>query len=356
MTIPTTQRISGPAELVQAIPYLLGFHPTRSLVLVGLDAGVLVVTARLDLPDVLGSDAVRDTVGAMAAGGASTLVAAVYDDAPGLPASLDSVTAAARILALLDVIAAAAERHGCDLLDALCVAHGRWRSAMCAGADCCPADGEPLPDAPSAFAAAATVAGVVALPDRQSLARSLEPAPLLERSALLPAIAEAERAALAAGLGGQGAQHGRSAKRAIFAAARAADTPGWAGLAAAQVARFAVSLADNSMRDAVWAAVDHGRLDGRPLWRELARRAPAPYDAPPLLLFGWASWRAGDGALAGIAAERAVASDPSYSAADLLLGALSCGVNPNRLPRLRSHGRGRASADGPGRASADGRG
>jgi hypothetical protein len=82
-------------------------------------------------------------------------------------------------------------------------------------------------------------------------------------------------------------------------------------------------------------AVDDGRLDGRALWRDLGRRLPSPYDASPLFLFGWAAWRAGDGALAGIAAERAIASDPGYSAADLLLAALARGVDPRRLPRLR---------------------
>ena len=46
-----SSRISGPAELLQAVPYLLGFHPADSLVLVGLHGGRLVVTARMDLVD-----------------------------------------------------------------------------------------------------------------------------------------------------------------------------------------------------------------------------------------------------------------------------------------------------------------
>jgi hypothetical protein len=90
------------------------------------------------------------------------------------------------------------------------------------------------------------------------------------------------------------------------------------------------------MRDAIWLGIDGHRIDGRPLWRQLARRLPEPYDAAPLFLFGWASWRAGDGALAGIAAERAVDSDPSYTAADLLLAALTRAADPRRMPRLRS--------------------
>ncbi len=99
--------------------------------------------------------------------------------------------------------------------------------------------------------------------------------------------------------------------------------------------QFGAALSDIELRDSVWMAVDDGRLGGRPLWRELARRLPSPYDAAPLFLYGWAAWRSGDGALAGIAADRAVGSDPGYSAADLLLAALAQGVDPGRLPKLR---------------------
>jgi hypothetical protein len=96
-----------------------------------------------------------------------------------------------------------------------------------------------------------------------------------------------------------------------------------------------VALAKTAVRDAVWVAIDNGRLDGRALWRDLGRRLPSPYDAPPLFLYGWAAWRAGDGASAGIAAERAVLSDSTYVAADLLLAAVAYGVSPHGMRRLR---------------------
>ena len=114
-------------------------------------------------------------------------------------------------------------------------------------------------------------------------------------------------------LNGSGERHDRSVKRAIFAAARSADLPGAdAGDRSREdVVRFGVALSRYPIRDAVWMAIDDGRIDGRELWRTMALRLPSPYDAAPLFLFGWANWRAGNGALAGIAAERAVASDPA---------------------------------------------
>jgi hypothetical protein len=90
------------------------------------------------------------------------------------------------------------------------------------------------------------------------------------------------------------------------------------------------------IRDDMWLAVDARRIDGRELWRLLGRQLPDPYAAAPLFLFGWASWRAGAGALANIAADAALASDPSYTAADLLLAVLSRGIDPRSMSPLRS--------------------
>lgn len=329
-------RLAGPAELLRAVPYLLGFHPEDSVVLVGLDAGRLVVTARLDLLDSAEPALVVDTLGALVRGGATELISMIWDGAPGgvgedppLPGGLLPWTDVARLIAGL------ADEVGLRPVEQLLVCGDRWWSYLCLEPECCPPDGHVLPDGPSAFAAAATVEGIVARPNRAALVAVLDPLPDGARQAVTPAIEAAERAAVTAVLDGYAERRARSVKRALFAAARTADAPGWSAPDDATLAVWAAELRGIELRDSVWLAIDEGRLDGRPLWLELARRMPAPYDAAPLFLFGWTSWRVGAGALARIAAERAVESDPEYSAADLLLAALSHGVNPHDLPRLR---------------------
>jgi hypothetical protein len=64
---------------------------------------------------------------------------------------------------------------------------------------------------------------------------------------------------------------------------------------------------------------------------------PTPYDAAPLFLAAWRSYRDGNGTVAGIAAGLALASDPDYSAANLLLAALAHGVDPRTLRRLHAN-------------------
>jgi hypothetical protein len=324
-------RINGPAELLDAVPYLLGFHPAASLVIVGLNQSRLVVTVRLDLADVAARDVLADAVAAMHRGGSAQLVAAVYHAGP-VERPLPWHAAA---LALTDEAA----RVGCDVIDVLLVAGERWWSYSCTDVGCCPADGHRLGADVSAFSAAATYAGMVALPDRAALAAVLDPLPDAERDRLGPLLGEHEDAAVRAVLDGHAARYDRSVKRALFAAARRVDAPldrsDRVEIADGEVARFGVGLGAHAVRDSVWMAANDGRIDGRILWLDLVRRLPSPYDAAPLFLYGWCSWRAGNGALAAIAAERAVASDPAYSAADLLLAALARGLDPRRLPKLR---------------------
>jgi len=199
--------------------------------------------------------------------------------------------------------------------------------------------GREIPGDASPAAAAATYAGLVALSDRDELRAALDPDDDATRALLEPLLAEQEHAVVAAALSGRPERRQRSVKRAIFAAAREADESLFLGgsgvLSDEQVCRFATALGETPVRDSLWLAVDQRRLDGRVLWREIARRVPSPYDAAPLFLFGWASWRDGDGVSASIAVERALTSDPGYTAAELLGGALMHGLDPRRTPRLR---------------------
>ena len=42
-------RITGPADLIEAVPYLLGFAPSESTVVLGITGKQVVVAARVDL-------------------------------------------------------------------------------------------------------------------------------------------------------------------------------------------------------------------------------------------------------------------------------------------------------------------
>jgi hypothetical protein len=89
-----------------------------------------------------------------------------------------------------------------------------------------------------------------------------------------------------------------------------------------------VLLLSIPVRDLAWQAITapQPHLD---LWRDVTRRCDPELVAAPASLLGFTAWRAGDGALAGLALERALAEDPSYSMARLLLDALQRGIPPS---------------------------
>lgn len=327
-------------DLAEAVPYLLGFHPRRSIVLLGLTGGTearplgrVRVTVRLDtadLADDLGDDLADDaarrageatdggrdpsdaarlaarTARSLRQGGAHQAVGVLFADADEDPS---------RCVQAMQLAGSACVDAGLDLL-AFLVAPPQDEAT-----------------APGLVATEATYAGLVALPDRASLVSVLDPDSDDEREQHRAGVVEAIAAGRREVRAGRGASWHRSATRALHAASRtltlAGDEP---------LLRFGAALTDPGFRESCWLAIEAGRLDGEGLWRELARRLPRPYDAAPLFFYGWIRWRAGDGALAGIAAQRALDSEPGYRAAALLAGALQSGLDPFSTPRLRKAG------------------
>jgi hypothetical protein len=102
-----------------------------------------------------------------------------------------------------------------------------------------------------------------------------------------------------------------------------------------QVAWLTVALKDMRVRDDAWARMDpsHGEAHQR-LWIDIVRRAQPGHAAAPASLLAFVAWQSGDGALANVALDRALADVPGYSMAALLRQVISAGAPPSmaRLP------------------------
>jgi Domain of unknown function (DUF4192) len=321
-----TLRLRSPADVVEMVPYLLGFQPQDSLVVLALEhdngsdrVGVVARVDRVPIDSAEVAEVLDQLFAAVCRDGAAQVIAVFYGTRPGS----DEVRA----------LRWAGQRARCELVDVLAVGERTWRSVVCRDARCCPPGGHALPSGPGELAAAATYAGMVARPDRASVEAILAPAPRAERAALRAGLAAAQAALDRGVAAGQAGRAERSAIRALFAASRRLGV-----LTAAETCHFGVALRRTAVRDACWLAVDERRIDGDGLWRELARRLPDGYSAPPLFLFGWLQWRSGNGTLATMAAQRALDADPDYSAAALLNTAVQHGLNPFTTPRLRRRG------------------
>jgi hypothetical protein len=315
-------------EFLAAVPYVLGFHPADSVVVVALRGARIAFAARHDLPD-LGTDAEQARAHAartaelvVRQGAERAIVIGYGDPARVTPAVLRATEALRR-------------RHF-PVIDELRVTGGRFWSYGCKDLDCCPVDGTPCGPGDTAVAARATYQGKVALPDRDAFVAQLAPVAGDERSAMAAATDRAvERLA--------GLHTGDDITRAVLRAGRTAvrdaerryrsgsrltnDDAAWLG----------VLLRDIRVRDHAWERC--GAEDWRlRLWTDVLRRVQPPYVPAPGGLLAFTAWRQGQGALAAAAVDRALRADPDYPMAQLIGQALDEGLPPALLDEPRRAG------------------
>ena len=312
--------LRSPDAVLAALPYLLGFTPQESLVLVWIGRRRLLLTQRLDL---VGArlDPVRWRAAIWehaVARCADELIAVLVTDDP----EPDDVAADVRDRAAL---------AGVGLRDLIVTREGRWRSLLCNDPSCCPSDGRPVdPSAASAMAAEFTLRGVAPMPDRAALVRELSED--ARRSAAMRPLVDDEGARIPGS--GRSLEDWRDAT--IDALSRTL------GLTSAQLgppvspeesAQLIVGLGDVRVRDTLlWECASSEQVD---LDRTLAilvgilPSAPSDHIAPVATACAVVAWLAGDGARALIAVERALLDAPEYTLAMLVLQSLRAGLPPS---------------------------
>ena len=320
------------AGFLAVIPHLLGFHPSRSMVVVGLDAarGRVKLAFRYDLPDPPDSARSREiaehAADVLRKRQVSTAIAVGYG-------------AGTLVTPVAEPLRAGLRSAGIALRDLLRVEDGRYFSYVCEDPGCCPPDGAAFDGLAHPAAAALAAAGLDARPDRAALAGTLAPltGPAAEsmRHATERALLRARELIAAAPPGTDAMQPVVDAGRAAVREAIGTCRGGGQIIDDDQMAWLAVTLADLRVRDDAWARMDpKHRAAHRRLWIDVVRHATEPYVPAPASLLAFTAWQSGEGALANIAIERALAADPGYSMAHLLGQAVDAGLPPSaaRLP------------------------
>ena len=315
-------KVGSPASLLAVIPHLLGFPPERSLVVIGAapPATRVQIAFRYDLPDPPDAQAAAQ----IAAHAAAVLsrqhltVAIVAGYGPGR-----------LVTPVADAIRAAVRHLRVELHDVLRVEDGRYWSYICQNPSCCPAEGVPFDADAHPAAKAMAVAGLPVLASRTALAATIAPLTGPGAEAMAEATRRAERAGarLIAGAGPGGLDGpGLAAVRAAIQTYR----DGGSISSATGHAWLAFALTRLPIRDDAWARMDPGHRDAhRRLWADLVCRAQPGYVAAPASLLAFTAWQAGEGALANIALDRALADTPGYSMAELLRDLLGAGMPPS---------------------------
>ncbi|MEP7159719.1 MAG: DUF4192 domain-containing protein [Dermatophilaceae bacterium] len=338
-------RLAGRSDLISSLPYVLGFHPRQSVVMVFLKEKRVCATLRGDLLESvhpwepLPPEMTLPMNAVFRRERPDTVILVIFDETSH------------SFRGLLSQVTRACRHAGVRIGDRLLVADGRWRSLDCRDSSCCPVTGRPLaaPDAVPAVAEWVSL-GVSPLSDREAVTSFFD-SPAVgafdvesPRPAPRRAIASWRREGLDAwarvlGVGPTGASRdpvdGLDEACAQAAVDVLTDIPtrdalmAWLCPDLCDPATYPRGLAELIEQCCGSVASVHDTRDPTELtWRlrDFARLLPPVAQAGVLSLVGAHSWWLGEGAFARAALERAVQLDPGYTLAALLLQLVAAGV------------------------------
>lgn len=320
-----TIRTHGLQGILATVPYLLGFHPEQSLVPVLLDENRVVLTLRLDIEHLVEEPGrTREFLAEQVERTGATAVLFVgYTDRPD-----PAVTEALEGLSISFEAEALVRTDAPEVVDAVHVAAGRYRSVTCRDTTCCPDEGFDYAEVLSDPAAAeAVVSGLPALPNREDL-----------RSCILPGSEEAGPefdAALLATLEGLLDLDPADAAREMDMMLRRIETTGRPP-ADADLAVLTAYATHPSARDVATLRI-HRRSASLwgDVWAAAARRTEGLAAVAPLGLVGIAAWARGDGALVCLCLEEAEQRLPEHGLVRLLEDVVDQGLHPDVWHRVR---------------------
>lgn len=317
--------LTDPADLLAAIPYLLGFRPENSVVVFGQrgpDRKQQGLILRADLPPSNLEDLQADDLAARLAATAHTgATSAVIG---GGSRSKGGRLPRRRFVRRLESSLA---EYGIPLL------HSLWAPEIAAGAiwgcyrekDC----GGTLPDPRDSMTAAVlTAAGQITHESREEVERLFGPGPpevLARRADLMNSFADppwGEDDVVGAAVAEVNAALARVAVGDHTITDELAVRLGWA-LSLAEVRDAGLLTAAPADSELALVAED--------LWLDLVRELPEPECVEALCLKAHASYVRGDLAVAGMALARAFEIDPEHGLTGVLLRALDAMIHPSQM-------------------------
>ena len=315
--------VKTPHDLLAAVPFLIGYHPTDSLVLISVKSDSLEMAMRIDFPknppegsyQLLASHLKRDN-------SEGALIVA-YEPADSLagPEVLHNVADA---VASLDI----------PIRELMLVRNNHWRSLLCNDDKCCPPEGNQIEEFVNSRIAAEQVASGKVLPfsDSGGLTHSIS-ATILAKDINWNAQVVGFRVDPDANNLNELQRDGAESILLL------ADFYSQNGFCKDYdlMARVLGRLSDIQVRDfALGCHTDQTINSYWAMWRDLLRIAPPKFVAPVASVFASIAYENGEGALAHRALDRAIEDDPEYSLARLLRRIFSSGWPPSGFAQLRS--------------------
>ena len=309
--------VTNPSDLLAAVPFLIGYQPSDSIVLMSLKEESITMAIRIDFPESIRKREASALVEKFRGSDGALLVSYIPDSC------VDAES-------ILKPLIAAFDEAEIPLRESIIIVGNRWRSLICGDEECCPLEGSPLPELVDSRIAVEEITQGKVMPFKNltEMASSLDSEPdqvVIEMMGRIPAIDYDQDPTLLQ----------RDGANAIldflhdFEVDRICRDK-------RLVAKVLVRLKDLQVRDFALGSMDSESDLYFDAWRWLLKKAPEGFVAAPAILFAVASYERGDGAMANIALERAESDQPNYSMAKLLRQLFQSGKPPTIFAELRA--------------------
>ena len=309
-------------DLITAIPFLIGFHPTDSIVLISVKDDAIGLAMRIDLPTQLESDQIDLLAHHFLQEESEAALLVAY-----MPESRDDGDS------VLISLGAGLIRNGVEIQESIVVQSGRYRSIICRDLTCCPSTGKVMPEIEKSEIAAEHVVAGIPMPydDISQLIETLSADPLaltLSWASDVSTYAFEEGDPTVIELRRDGVE--------TMDLLLDEYRMGYGATNRLLVARMIGRMNDLQVRDYALGAHTEDTYDLYfTMWRELLRFAPPGYVAPIACIVAAMAYEGGDGALAQRALDRALEDDEQYPLAALLRRVFNAGWPPESFASMR---------------------
>jgi hypothetical protein len=320
---PVRATLESPEDILSAVPFLIGYQPANSLVIISLKDLQIDRAMRLDYPtaDNIPSEAFDGLVSHLVRQNAQGAFVVAYT-----PKDCQNGNQ------MLANIAQALVRAEIPLHDAILVNHeNKWRSTLCEDPQCCHPEGRDMPSLDSSQVSMIQVINGNPMPFA-----SLEE--MRDSISSLPLASDADFIALIDSLAVSSHEKNPQLRREgalaildLFSTISNGSVPD-----NELCAKVIGSLGDIQVRDFALGSPGTDTLDTfQSMWKQLLRIAPEGYIAPVATLVAATAYENNATTLANACLERALEDDPEYVLARLCQRVFGRGWNPEELRSMR---------------------
>jgi Domain of unknown function (DUF4192) len=307
--------LKTPADLLTAIPFLIGYQPEASIVVVAVQAERIGLAMRIDFPKDFDPLPFKSMISHLEYEKSDSALLVFY-----LPPDADRIVCEQ----LAQLVSRMIARANIDVSEILLVQAERWWSLLCEDDSCCAEIGNALPNLKNSEIAAQKVFAGKLFPfdSRQEMESSLgylaqDPFSIEIKKGLEICNAKINEDLDLRRYRTIAAENCAQVMENFIAQATPDPT---------KVSKFIYDLSDLTIRDYAFGITTEETKDQFwSFWLWLLRISPAGYRAPAATIFAALSYERGEGALANQSLEVALADDQKYSMAKLLKRTFAAG-------------------------------